>query len=136
MAKFSSDNQPGVKKGRGTSERTKILQALKRQGKKEEDFYDLLITRALDPEDTFALREVLARFSPLKKATLPDVEFEFNKSGTPTQQVTQILDAISSGIIPPDVGSQIISAVRNAVEIEINTEIKARIEAIEEALKA
>lgn len=136
MPQFTSDNQPDHKerKGRGRSERTKILDALKRIGKSEEDFYDLLIERAINPDDTFALREVLGRFAPIKKAVLPSVEFEFNKDGTPSQQVAQILDAISNGYVAPDVGSMIINAVKNAVDIEANTELKKRIEEIESKL--
>ena len=89
---------------------------------------------SFDPDDNFALKEVLARFSPIKKSVLPSVEFEFNKEGTPTQQVAQILDAISNGSIAPDVGVMIINAVKNAVDIETNTELKQRIEEIEKQL--
>lgn len=135
MPKFSSDNQPEKRKGRGKSERMKILEAMKRANISEDDFYDQLLMRALDPDDNFALKELLARFSPLKKATLPDVEFDFNSCGTPVEQVAQVLDAISTGSIPPDIGTQIISAIRSGLDIEINTEIKARIEKIEEAMK-
>lgn len=135
MAVNETSFKPGVKPPpRGKAERTKILEALKRASTTEEGFYDLLIKRALDPDDSFALREVLARFSPIKKAVLPDAEFEFNKDGSPVQQVAQILDAISNGQVAPDVGATIINAVKNAIDIEVNTEIKARIESLEKAL--
>lgn len=133
--KFTSDNQPSPeRRGRGKSERTKILEALKRKGVTEDGFYDVLLGRALDPDDNFALKEVLARFSPLKKAVLPSVEFEFNKDGTPAEQVSQILDAVSDGKVAPDVGAMIINAVKHAVDIEANTELKQRIEEIEKKL--
>lgn len=132
MAKFSSDNQPP--RGRGKSERTKILEALARAGIDEDGFYDLLIGRAIDPDDTFAMREVLGRFAPIKKAVLPDVEFDFNKDGTPAEQVSQVLDAISCGKVAPDVGTMIIGAVKNAVDIQANTELKQRIEEIEKRM--
>lgn len=131
MPRFTTENQP---KGRGKSERTKILEALKRAGKSEEGFYDLLIARAIDPDDTFALREVLSRFSPIKKAVLPSVEFELDKDGTPAEKVGQILFAISNSEVAPDVGAMIIQAVKNAVDVEANTELKQRIEEIEKAL--
>jgi len=130
---FSGENPPPK---RGKAERTKILEALKRAGKTENGFYDHLIERALDPEDTFALREVLNRFSPLKKSVMPDVEFNFNAAGTPVQQVTQLLDAASNGDIPPDVASMLIVAIKSAIEIEVNTELKARIEKLELMLNA
>lgn len=126
---FSKDNQP--KNRKGVSERTKILDALKRKGKTEEDFYDHLIEKAIDENDTFTLKEILARFSPLKKTVMPNVEFEFNKKGTPVEQVSQLLDAVSSSMLPPDVGSMLISAIRNAIDIEMNTEIKVRLEKLE-----
>ena len=96
----------------------------------------MLVTRALDPEDSFALREVLNRFSPLKKSVMPDVEFDFNAKGTPVQQVSQLLDAVSNGNIPPDVASMLITAIKGAIEIEVNTELKVRIEKLEEMLNA
>jgi hypothetical protein len=131
---FSATNQPPSK--RGKSERTKILEALERQGVTEEGFYDRLMTRALDPEDTFALREVLNRFSPLKKSVMPDVEFEFNKKGTPVEQVGQLLDAVSARKIPPDVATMLITAIKNAIDIEVNTDLKDRIEKLEVMLDA
>lgn len=131
MTQFTKDYQP---KGRGRSERTKILSALKRKGINEDGFYDHLLARALDPDDTFALREILGRFSPLKKAVMPSIEFEFNKEGTPVDQVGQLLDAVSSGDIPPDVATMLIGAIKGAIEIEVNTELKDRIEQIEERL--
>jgi hypothetical protein len=130
---FSSENQP---KGRGKSERTKILEALKRAGNTEEGFYDHLLARALDPDDSFALREILNRFSPLKKSVMPDVEFNFNAKGTPVEQVSQLLDAVSTGAIPPDVASMLITSIKGAIEIEINTELKSRIEKLEDMLNA
>jgi hypothetical protein len=131
--KFSDENQPdeGSRKPRGKGGRTKILEALKRAGKDEDGFYDLLVSRSFDPEDSFSFKELLARLAPLKKSVMPSVEFEFNKAGTPAEQVAQILDAISEGFVPPDVGNMIISSVKNAVEIEANTDLKHRIEALE-----
>jgi len=131
---FSSTNQPKTKAGK--NERTKILEALKRAGQTEDGFYDHLMQRALDPDDTFALREVLARFSPTKKAVMPEIEFAFNNAGTPSEQVAQLLDGVSKGSIPPDVASMLIAAVKAAVDIEVNTEIKARIESLEQLLNA
>jgi len=130
---FTSENQP-PKKGRGKSERTKILEALKRQSMTEDGFYDHLVMRALDPGDSFAMREILNRFSPLKKSVMPEVEFEFNKEGTPVEQVSQLLDAVSNRQIPPDVATMLIGAIKGAIEIEVNTELKSRLENLEKML--
>lgn len=133
-SKTSTSFGKGQNNKRGKAERTKILEALKRKGITEEGFYDLLVERAIDPEDNFALKEVLSRFSPLKKAVLPDIEFDFNKAGTPVEQVGQILSAISEAKIPPDVGISIISAIKAAIDIEESTELKTRIAEIEKLI--
>ena len=67
---------------------------------------------------------------------MPDVEFDFNAKGTPVEQVSQLLDAVSSGDIPPDVASMLINSIKGAIEIEVNTELKARIEKLEDMLNA
>lgn len=131
MTQFSTDHQPAT---RGKSTRGKILEAFETEGKTEEGFYCLLVQKAFSPDDAFAFKELLGRLAPLKKSVMPSVEFEFNKAGTPAEQVAQILDAISEGSVPPDVGNMIISSVKNAVEIEANTDLKARIEALENLL--
>jgi hypothetical protein len=129
MAKFTSENQP--QKGRGKSERTKILDAMKRQGRGEEGFYDVLVARAFDPEDNFAYKELLQRIAPLRKAVMPDIEFELDLKASPQEKAAQILNAVSQAIIPPDIGMGLINAIRNVIDIEANTELKERIEKLE-----
>lgn len=131
---YSKDNQPKKRKSRGEGEKTKILNALKRNGIDEDGFYDLVVERAINGDDNFALDSVMKRIAPIRKSVMPSVEFEFNKKGTPAEQVGQILDAISDSSVPPDVGNMIIGSIKNAVEIEANTDLKARIEAIESKL--
>ena len=65
---FTKANQP---KGRGKSERTKILESFERLSKTEDEFYDLLTLKAFDPEDNFSFKELLVRMSPIPKATMP-----------------------------------------------------------------
>jgi len=78
---FSKDKQPP--KGRGKSERTKILDAMKRQAKTEDGFYDELIIRAFNPDDNFTFKEVLARMSPIPKAVSPVYKFDLPKGAKP-----------------------------------------------------
>lgn len=133
--KFSEDNQPKRRAPRSVGERKKILQALERAGVSEEGFYDILVDRAVNnPDDNFALDNVMKRLMPIRKSVMPNVEFEFNKDGTPAEQVSQILDAISNADVPPDIGSLIINSIKSAVEVEESTDLKARIEAIEAML--
>ena len=119
---------------RGLSDRTKILNAMKRAGKTENGFYDFLVERALDVDDNFALKEVLSRISPIKKAVMPNVEFDFDATLPPAKQVAQLLDAASKGEIPPDIANTFIQSVKAAVDIEEATDLKERIEQLEKMI--
>lgn len=130
--KFSSTNQP--KKGRGKSPRTKWLEALKSHGKTEEEFYQLVIKEALDSKSPMAISEVLKRISPIPKQVAPTIEFELDNTAPPHKKAEQILDAISTGQIPPDIGATLISSIKAFVDIEEFTELKRRIENLEKKL--
>lgn len=125
---FGKDSQP-IKR-RGKSERTKILEAMKRQSKSEECFYDYLVKRAFNPEDTFGAPELLKRLAPLPKATLPLVEFEFDESLTPAKQGAQVLKAAALKQIPPDVAQSFIASIASMLKIDEITQIKDEIEEI------
>jgi len=130
--KFGKDKQP--KNRRGKAERTKILEAMKRQSRTEDSFYDYLVTRAFNPEDTFGAPELLKRLYPIPKATLPLVEFEFDENAIPAVQASQIMKASSMGKIAPDVANTFISSIASMLKIEEVTEIKKEIEQIKEKL--
>lgn len=131
---FTKENQPKVKSRRGPSERTKILEAMKRCGIDENGFYDLLVVRAQDPEDNFTFKELLARISPIPKSVSPLVEFEFPKDAKPHVQATSVLSAVSSGLIPSDIGNMFVQSIKAMIDIEEYTDLKDRIEAIEKSL--
>ena len=128
---FSKSNQP---KGRGKSERTKILDAMKRAGQTEEGFFDLLMEKAFNPEDNFTFKELLNRMSPMPKAVNPIVEFDFPKEAKPHVQAAFVLDAVASGVIPSDIGNMFVQSIKDMIDIEEFTSLKARIEALEKAL--
>ena len=128
---FSKDNQP---KGRGKSERTKILEAMKRAGKTEDGFYDLLMEKAFNPEDNFTFKELLNRISPIPKAVNPIVEFDFPKKAKPHVQAAFVLDAIANGVIPSDIGNMFVQSIKAMIDIEEYTDLKDRIEKLEKAL--
>ena len=133
--KFSKENQPKAKRrGRCKSERTKILEAMERQGETEEGFYDLLVERAKKPEDNFTFKELLMRLSPLPKAVAPLVEFDFPQDSKPHIQAAYVLAAVSSGIIPSDIGNVFVQSIKSMIDIEAYTALTARIAAIEESL--
>ena len=130
--RFSKENQP--KRGRGKSDRTKILEAMKRQGKSEDGFFDLMVERAHDPEDTFAFKEMLSRLAPIPKATLPLVKFDFDKNAKPHEKADQVITAIADGVMPPDIATILITSIKAMIDIEEGTELKERIEKLEAAL--
>ena len=134
MARSSTTFKKGVAKKRGKSERTKILDAMKRAGVSEDGFYDLLITRATDPADNFTFKELLARISPISKSVSPLVEFEFPKDAKPHIQAAYVLSAVSSGLIPSDIGNMFVQSIKAMIDIEEYTDLKERIEAIEKSL--
>jgi len=132
MPKFTKDNQPA--KERGKSERTKILEALRRAGITEDGFYDLLIGRAIDPDDSFALKEVLARFSPVKKSVLPSIELDMPEGLDRLGKADFVLLKTLEGKIPPDVQKLIMDGLADAARIE-DVEINGkRLDAIKKAL--
>lgn len=121
-------------KPRGKSERTKILDAMKRYGKTESEFYDLLMTKAFDLDDNFAFKELLYRMSPLPKSVNPLYNFDLPKNLKPYEKAVYILDAIALGKIPSDVGNDCIQAIKSMINIEEHTDLKDRIEKLEAAL--
>lgn len=129
---FDKESQP--KKRRGKSERTKIIEAMVRQGKTEEGFYDYLVNRAFNPEDTFGAPELLKRIAPLPKATLPLVEFDFDTSLPLSKQGGQVLKAAASKQIPPDVAQSFISSIASMLKIDEITQIKDEIEEIKKLM--
>ncbi len=128
---FTKDNQP--KNKRGKAGKTLIIEALKRQGKTLDGFYDVLVNRAFDPEDTFAAKEVLTRLYPVPKATMPMINFEFDASGSLSEQASQIMQASANGDIPPDVAGIFIGSISNMIKIKELTEYEERLKALEAA---
>ena len=96
--KFTTEYQP-ERKPRGKAKRTLILEALERAGQSQEDFYDLLVERALNPDDSFAFTELWKRFHPIEKATFPFYEFDLptGEDATKLKQADSIIKAISEG---------------------------------------
>ena len=128
---FSKDNQPA---GRGKSEKTKFIDALKRKARTEDQFYELCIERAFDPDDNFAFKEILARLSPLSKAVAPTIEFDFPASAKPYVQAQAIIKGIADGIIPPDLGGQLITSISSMLKIQEVTDIDERLKIMESQL--
>ncbi len=132
---FSKDQQP--KRGRGKSERTKILEAMARMDdpKTQDDFYDLLATKAFDSDDSFTFKELLNRLSPIPKATSPLVQFEFDETATAHIQAKQVIKAMADGLVPADLGKLFVDSIQSTLKIQEVTDIDERLKAIEELAK-
>jgi len=127
---FTKANQP---KGRGKSERTKILESFERLSKTEDEFYDLLTLKAFDPEDNFSSKELLVRMSPIPKATSPLVNFDFDEKAKPHEQSMQALSAVSEGKIPADLAHMFVTSISAMLNIQEKTDFEERLKAIEDA---
>ena len=132
--KFTKDNQPSVRKGRGTSKVNLIRAAMKRGDKTEEQFYDLLVERAFENNDPNAFMEVLKRLYPVDKSTMPMVEFKFSQKSKPHEQAAQVMAAVADGSIPADIAQVFVSSISSMMKIEEITEISKRLDDIEKAL--
>ena len=122
--------------GRGKSERTKILDAMKRANTTEDDFYDSLLERSLDKEDNFGFKEMLNRMSPIPKAVAPLYEFTFDEKGTPYKKSCQVLKAMSAGKIPSDIGALFIGGIQSMLKIQEVTELERMIKELEARAKS
>jgi len=107
---------------------------MKRKGKTEVGFYNILVTKAMDDKDPFMFRELLLRLSPIPKSVNELVEFTFPKKAKPHEQAAAVLEAIAKGVIPNDVGNTFIQSIKAAIDIEEYTDLKTRIEEIEKSL--
>lgn len=147
---FSKDNPPPKDRPpRGKARRTKLLDALKKQGKTEAQFYEFCVqvamgTLKVDEDgkqvqmrpDIMMLKDVLRRVFPENKPTFPEFEVpEFKEDDTLLEKATCILDSIALGEIPVDAGKLMIDIMNTLGTIEERDELKARIEALEEKLE-
>jgi len=91
----------------------------------------VLIGKALEG-DTGAISVVLSKTLPSLKAQAEKVNFDLNTNAPASEQVSQVLDAIASGAVAPDVGRLIIDSVKALAEVKATEDLDARITALEE----
>lgn len=138
---FSSDRQPAK---RGKSFKNKLLEVIRDEAllgvesadlkKQEQAYLRHFAARAFDSDDMASgtlLKELINKSYPSLKSVMPNVEFDFEPAEDVTTQVNQIIKATSQGLIPPDVASIFLGAVKAAYDIEASTALKERIEALE-----
>lgn len=153
MAKTSTSITSDSRKDmpqRGRSKKTIIMEALRKEAlsgvsenatndEAESAWFSHLIKKAFHSDDKdsgLCLRLVTERGWAALKPSSDCVSFEFDKNATSTTQAAQVMDAVSEGHIPPDLGLAFVSGIKSMIEIEANTELKARIEKLEELMNA
>lgn len=132
---FTKDNQP--KNRRGKSEKTKLLEALKRHHLDESEFYYKFLERALnvnDPSSSTLLKEVFARMYPASRPTLPTVKFELPPNATPSERVVFIEKAIANGDIPADIGKMMVDIIKTGIDVANASDLIERLEKLEKLL--
>ncbi len=100
----------------------------------EKAFITHAANRAFDSKDSNSstiLNEFLKRTFPPLKQTQEAVNFEFPSDGTPSQKAFAVVDAISSGLLPADVGQTVIAIIKDSVVIKESTELEERIAQLE-----
>jgi len=146
MPEFTEDRQP--EKRRGKAFKTLLLEVIREESlidvgpnstrdEAEKAFIHHAAQRAFnssDPSSNTVLNEFLKRTFPPLKQTQEAVNFNFPVDGTPAEKAMSVVDAISSGDIPADVGQTIIGIIKDAVVIEESTDLKERIQELEKAL--
>lgn len=142
---FTSEYQP---KGRGKSKKTMILEMLKENAMldlsdkstnedAEKAFFHHVAKSAFNHED--ANRGVCLNLLANKgwsnlKPSNELIEFDFDINAEPHIQASQVMDAASSGLIPPDIANTFIQSIKAMIDIEEFTQLKVRIEKLEKAL--
>lgn len=149
MAKSSTSFKKGQSNpGRGKSFKNKLLEVIRDESliganpdttkeEAEKLYLSHVSRRAFDSEDNNSatlLKELLSKSYPTLKATMPNVDFEFDESASPNIQASQILKAASEGSIAPDVAQIFISSIASMMKIEEVTEIARRLDEVEKAL--
>lgn len=91
----------------------------------------VLVAQALEG-DTGAASLVMSRVLPSLKAQAEKVNFPLDTTAPISEQVAQVLDAVASGLLAPDVGRLMIESLKALADVRAAEELEARIAALEE----
>jgi len=138
---------------RGKAKKTLMLEAIRDVCGNEQDFLKQVVSIGLggwtQPEQNkedqaepvfqnpnpMLLNMVLSRIEPPLKSVSPMVEFEFDIKGKPHEQALQVIDAMSKGKIPSDIGQILVASISSMLNIQEKTDFEERLKAIEDASK-
>lgn len=134
---------------RGKGKKSLMLDAIRSTCKSEQEFLEQLVIVSIGgmvevgkDEDKKPLMEyrhpnpmllnlVLNRIEPSLKPISPCIEFEFDSKAKPYEQAIQVLDAVSKGKIPPDIGNLFVASIQAMLKIQEVTEFDERLKAME-----
>lgn len=136
--KFSSDYQPKDRPTRGKAQRTLMLEALRRRGMTEEEFWDKVLTIAMTDGDLSQrqmLQEVMLRLAPLPKSVDPVYEFDWMGAESPADKIDRLVNAVADGEIPADIASRVAATIKAGIEVREVTELAERLERLEKLLQ-
>lgn len=122
----------GNPKGRPPGRPDKRLLATQQMLDEMRNIVAVLVGKALEG-DTNAASVILSKVLPSLKAQAEKVNFTLNTEASASEQIAQVLDAIASGELAPDVGRLVIDSVKALAEVKASEELEARIAALEEA---
>lgn len=137
---FTSNNQPKERKPRGKGKKSLMLDAIRSVCEDEKEFLQKVIVLGLGdgadlPANPALLSLVLNRIEPPLKATSPMVEFEFDGKSKPHEQAAQVLNAVASGKIAPDIGHMFVTSISSMLKIQEITDIDERLKAMEDKIE-
>jgi len=138
---FSAENQPTNRKS-GPNIKAKIIAALGRREMTEEQFIDKWIELAIGdgkeiPGGGVFMSELLKRYSPIPKQSHETIVIEnWPKNGTPAEKASAVLECMSEGIIPPDLGALFIESISKSLGIEEVTDLAERMIALEKLMES
>lgn len=140
--RFTSDNQPAT---RGKSYKGKVFDVIRENAlldcapnasnqEVEKAFLLHIVRKAFDNDDkdnSLLLKEMISRLHPPLKAEMDRVEFDFDPKSTIVEKVDQLIEAVSNGLIPPDISVLMIKAIKDGCIVENEFDLKNRVEALE-----
>ncbi len=85
-------------------------------------------------ESAVLLKELVNKSYPPLKAALPEFQIDVPEDATASQRANLILQAVTNGQIPPDVGQMLIGAAKTCMEIELGSDLIERLEGLENQL--
>lgn len=111
----------------GPSKQQKLIQRMLDEAN---DVLDAMLAKAKEG-DAASAGLILGRILPVLRAQSQTVTFDFDPSLPVARQVEQVLAAIASGQIAPDLGQQIISAIGTLSNVRATEELEERLTILE-----